>query len=96
MAFYQLKVYRKYTETPLILFLVDAQSGDGDGYGDGYGYELGRWVQNRHGGGGLPSVDSCSSQPDTKEANFKKREGCYWLSPLKLRVYRVSLRKNPL
>jgi len=23
-----------------------------------------------HGGGGLPSVGSCSSQPDTKEANF--------------------------
>ena len=62
MAFYQLKVYRKYTEMPLISFLVDAQSG--------YGYELGRWVQNRHGGGGLPSVGSCSSQPDTKEANF--------------------------
>ena len=42
MAFYQLKVYRKYTEMPLISFLVDAQSG--------YGYEVGRWVQNRHGG----------------------------------------------
>jgi len=68
MAFYQLKVYRKYTEMPLISFLVDAQSGYGYGYG--YGYELGRWVQNRHGGGGLPSVGSCSSQPDTKEANF--------------------------
>ena len=49
---------------PLISFLVDAQSGYG------YGYELGRSVQNRHGGGGLPSVGSCSSQPDTKEANF--------------------------
>ena len=36
MAFYQLKVYRKYTEMPLISFLVDAQSG--------YGCELGRWA----------------------------------------------------
>ena len=36
MVFYQLKVYRKYTEMPLISFLVDAQSG--------YGCELGRWA----------------------------------------------------
>ena len=27
-----------------------------------------------HGGGGLPSVGSCSSQPDKKEASFKKRD----------------------
>ena len=26
------------------------------------------------GGGGLPSVGSCSSQPDKKEASFKKRD----------------------
>ena len=59
MAFYQLKVYRKYTEMPLISFLVDAQSG--------YGYELGRWVQNRHGGEVFVIAIGRSSCGDTSE-----------------------------
>ena len=64
MVFYQLKVYRKYTEMPLISFLVDAQSR--------YGCELGRWALFGGTGGGLPFVDSCSYRPDTKEDYFKK------------------------
>ena len=52
---------------PSISFLVDVQSGYD------YVYEMGRWALFGGTGGGLPSVGSCSSQPDTKEDYFRKK-----------------------
>jgi hypothetical protein len=75
MAFYQLKVYRKYTEMPLISFLVDAQSGCG------YGYELGRWVQNRHGGEVCLLLIVVVPSQTQKRPILKKRNTANGLTP---------------